>query len=153
MDALLIAIVTWLSANTELPANYQLPTIRYATTEEIMQFRYGAFSLSERQRIAAAQAIPPDQRNSVVAVYDDKKREILLPSEWSPATASALSVLVHEMVHHLQYSAQIKFACPQEREATAYKAQEKWLQLFGKSLESEFGIDPFTVLVNSNCQL
>ena len=26
MDALLMAIVTWLSANTDLPANYQLPT-------------------------------------------------------------------------------------------------------------------------------
>jgi len=122
MDALLIAIVTWLSANTD----YRLPTIRYASAEEITYLRYGAFSTLAGENNGKAQsAFPAHQRNSAVAVYDQKKREILLPSEWSPATAAALSILVHEMVHHLQYSAEIKFGCPQEREAVAYKAQEK----------------------------
>ena len=152
MDALLIAIVTWISANTDLPATYQLPTIRYISPTEITFFRYSAFSPAERQKIAAIQdALPAKQRNSIVSVYDHKKHEILLPIGWSPVSAAAQSVLVHELVHHLQYSAQVKFGCPQEQEATAYKAQDQWLKLFGKSLESEFGIDKFTILVNSNC--
>jgi hypothetical protein len=35
-----------------------------------------------------------------------------------------LSVLVHEMVHHLQASADMRFACPAEREAVAYRAED-----------------------------
>jgi hypothetical protein len=34
------------------------------------------------------------------------------------------------MVHHLQTVGGLKFACPQEREELAYKAQERWLELF-----------------------
>ena len=35
----------------------------------------------------------------------------------------------------------------QEREKLAYVAQSRWLMEFGTSLEEEFGIDPFTLLV------
>jgi hypothetical protein len=45
----------------------------------------------------------------------------------------------------------LTFACPQEREALAYKAQDQWLQLFGKILAGEFELDGFTILVKSRC--
>jgi hypothetical protein len=152
VEVFLAVIVTWLSANTDLPANYNLPHIRYASPAEITDVRYGTFRQDKKQNVAAAQvSLQANQGNSVVSVYDPKKREILLPLGWSAITPAEQSVLVHEMVHHLQYSAHIKFNCPQELEPAAYKAQEKWLQLFGKSLESEFGLDGFTILVNSNC--
>ncbi|WP_347404092.1 DUF6647 family protein [Mesorhizobium sp. WSM4976] len=60
-------------------------------------------------------------------------------------------MLVHEMVHYLQNAGGLKFACPAEREQMAYNAQERWLQLFGRSLEAGFVLDPFTVLVRTNC--
>ena len=101
----------------------------------------------------ALSALPDNQRDTVVSVYDPKKQEIILPVGWTAVTPAEQSVLVHEMVHHLKYSAHLKFNCPQELEAAAYKAQEKWLQFFGKSLDTEFGLDPFTILVNSNCLL
>ena len=56
-----------------------------------------------------------------------------------------LSVLVHEMVHHLQAASDMRFACPAEREVLAYRAQGAWLGLFGESLESAFGIDAATL--------
>ena len=146
MEALLTAIVTWIAANTDLPANYVLPHIRYASSTEITYVRYGAFSPDEKQKVAAAlSALPGNERNTVVSVYDPKKQEIILPVGWTAVTPAEQSVLVHEMVHHLQYSAHLKFNCPQELEAAAYKAQEKWLQLFGKSLETELGLDGFTI--------
>ena len=54
-------------------------------------------------------------------------------------------------VHHLQHRAKLKYACPQEREKIAYAAQEQWLNRFDTSLEKEFGIDPLTLLVKTNC--
>ena len=62
-----------------------------------------------------------------------------------------VSVLVHELVHHLQNVSRMKFTCPQEREKDAYAAQHAWLALFGRTLEQEFEIDPMTVLVRTNC--
>jgi hypothetical protein len=62
-----------------------------------------------------------------------------------------MSVVVHEMVHHLQNKAGMSFACPAEREQMAYAAQEKWLGLFGLSLRSEFEIDAFTLKVTTTC--
>jgi len=55
------------------------------------------------------------------------------------------------MVHHFQNVAGLKYACAGEREKLAYDAQERWLGLFGKSLESEFRIDPFSRLVKTRC--
>ena len=62
-----------------------------------------------------------------------------------------MSVLVHEVVHHLQHVAKLPHACPQEREQLAYRAQERWLRRFDRSLASEFGTDGFTLLVRTNC--
>jgi hypothetical protein len=55
------------------------------------------------------------------------------------------------MVHHLQNVAGLKFACHEAREKQAFAAQQQWLALFGKDLATEFGIDPFTLLVRTNC--
>ncbi len=45
----------------------------------------------------------------------------------------------------------MRFACPGEREALAYHAQDAWLGLFGESLESAFGINDATLLVSTVC--
>ncbi|HXF88500.1 MAG TPA: hypothetical protein VNK48_09130 [Xanthobacteraceae bacterium] len=47
--------------------------------------------------------------------------------------------------------ARIKHDCLQAREKLAYVAQERWLRRFDLSLESEFDVDPFTVLVRTLC--
>ncbi len=55
------------------------------------------------------------------------------------------------MVHHLQNVGGLKYECPQAREKLAFVAQERWLRMYGTDLEKEFGIDPFSLLVLSNC--
>jgi hypothetical protein len=92
-----------------------------------------------------------DALSSVVSIYKDRDHVIVLPIGWQGVTPAELSILVHEMVHHLQNVGKLKFTCPQEREALAYKAQDQWLQLFGKDLEGEFELDAFTILVKSRC--
>ena len=89
--------------------------------------------------------------SDVVAVYVDATSTIYLPKGWRGETAAELSVLVHEMVHHLQSRGQLKFECPRAREKLAYEAQERWLNLFGRDLLRDFEIDPFTRLVLTSC--
>ena len=45
----------------------------------------------------------------------------------------------------------MSFECPAAREKVAYLAQDKWLERFGSSLEREFELDMFTVVVSSSC--
>ena len=85
--------------------------------------------------------------------YNTIERTILLPAGWSDRTPAESSILIHEMVHHLQTEAGLKFDCPEEREAPAYEAQQGWLGRFGTGLAEEFGIDRLTLLVRTHCAM
>lgn len=135
---LVMAIAAWLSHDFGLPPMQEPPAVALASPARMMGLRY--------------RDVPSDRDGEVrvAAIYDDKAKTIWLPLGWSAATPRDSSVLVHEMVHHMQNAAGMTFACPQEREKMAYEAQAQWLALFGSSLD-DFGIDPFTRLVRTNC--
>jgi hypothetical protein len=148
MNALLTAIVLWLSANFDLPAIHDHPHVEFALPATITSLRYK--DLLGGQPRGPAEAKEAGQRE-VVAVYDDATTTIYLPKGWTGDTPAELSVLVHEMVHHLQNHGKRKFECPREREKLAYEAQERWLNLFGRDLSRDFEIDPFTRLLMTTC--
>jgi hypothetical protein len=83
--------------------------------------------------------------------YDDATRTIHLPKGWTGASPAELSVLVREMVHHVQNVAGLVYASPEEREKLADAAQRQWLALLGRDLMEAFKRDPMTLLVRTNC--
>jgi len=132
MQLLLTAIVTWLSIIYDLPATAEDPAVRFARPIDIAFLHYGAFTDVSRQHVLKHYAAQPlTARREVVSAYDDRQVTILLPIGWTGRTPAELSMLVHEMVHHLQAAAGLRYACPQEREKLAYEAQGKWLGFFG----------------------
>ena len=137
MTALLTAIVTWLSINFALPASYDLPTIALAPAAHITEMRYGPGNANAARE--------------VMAVYEDSRATIHLAETWAGRTPAELSILVHEMVHHLQNVAALSYACPAEREALAYDAQAQWLALFEQSLRESFQIDGLTLKILTQC--
>jgi hypothetical protein len=152
-SALLTAIALWISANFDIPANFTLPNVKLVPTQEITFLRYGVFTATQQREIAnqEQQISGVPNRRQAVAVYDDLNETIFLPDTWKGDTPAELSVLVHEMVHHIQKKNRLKYECPGAREELAYKVQEKWLSLFGRDLDSEFQIDPFTLKVSTTC--
>ena len=131
MEPLLTAIVTWLSLNLGMPAIHEHPRVQLTAPETMEAIRGSA--------------------QTVEAIYDDASRTIYLHHKWEGKTPAELSVLVHEMVHHLQNMAGLKYECPQAREQQAYAAQERWLGLFGSDLRKEFELDAMTLLVRTRC--
>ena len=115
--------------------------------------RYQAFTPAQRREVPSSprEITAGSHPREVVAVYDDRSKTIFLPDTWTGETPADLSVLVHEMVHHLQNSAHVTYECPGARERLAYAAQDKWLKLFGRDLTSEFDIDAFTLKVTTTC--
>jgi hypothetical protein len=146
MQALLTAIVVWLSASFDLPAIYESPRVEFVSAAQMTAQRYKSLAPAERANA------PADTTGSdTVALYNDDTKTIYLPDGWAGRTPAELSILVHEMVHHLQNIAELTHECPQAREKLAYQAQDKWLALFGTSLEREFEIDGFTLLAKTGC--
>lgn len=145
---LMTEIAEWLSSTFELPRTEVRPAIAFVPEGELGSLRH-------KHRARAQSDMAPDEKGATgettVAFYDLDKRTIFLAEGWMGITPADQSILVHEMVHHIQNVGQLKFECPEAREKLAYEAQDRWLGRFGTSLEREFKIDPFTVLVSSAC--
>ena len=153
MHVLATVLMTWLSANFGLAAIHEHPRIEIATPAKMAEVRYGRLAGTQTDRVAAeaGRSAPPEVGHDVFAIYDDLSRTIYLPENWSGNTPAEVSLLVHELVHHLQNLGGLKFDCVAAREKIAYRAQAGWLELFGKNLADEFDLDPMTLLVRTNC--
>ncbi len=132
----MVVIMVWLAATFGLPEVQDPPGIRYLAPNQIAAIHYG------RGEVGVG---------DVVSVYEDLTGTIILNPDWNSRSVADISVLAHELVHHLQNRAGLTYACPEEREALAYQAQQKWLQLFGADLESAFGIDALSLKIKTNC--
>ena len=151
-QALLSEIATWLSTNFDLPAVHDHPRVEFAAPMKLVSMRYkGLLPLAWREDSIQDPAVQAVHQREVVAVYNDTTKMIFLSEAWTGTTPAELSVLVHEMVHHLQNLAGLKYNCTQAREKLAYQAQNEWLKLHGRDLEKEFEIDMLTLLVSSAC--
>jgi uncharacterized protein DUF6647 len=149
-EALLIAIETWVSSQLDLPAIHEHPRIEFVLPAKITSLRFTGLLSDPRAQVAPNDRASSAQHDTV-AVYYDPTRTIYLPEGWTGGTPAELSVLIHELVHHFQNVLGLQYECPQEREKLAYTAQDRWLALFGHSLESDFHIDAFSLLVKTRC--
>jgi hypothetical protein len=148
---LLDAMVAWLGANFDLPAVQDQPQIRFAPVDMIAAFKSNKrrSSTSPDQSIAVPSSV--SMPSKLMTWYDPASRTIYLPEGWTGETPAEVSVLVHELVHHMQNVAGLTYDCAEAREKPAYRAQAQWLELFGQNLADEFEIDAMTILVRTNC--
>jgi hypothetical protein len=137
---MLAAIGDWLATERGLPEVSELPRIEFDSPERLLAMRLGGAP-------SAGGGPTPD----LTALYHDAERTIRLPQGWTGATPAEVSILVHEMVHHVQNVAGLRYDCPEARERPAFAAQEAWLAQSGGDLASVFGIDPLTLLVRTRC--
>ena len=136
----------WISAVFSLPKLQTLPNVRRLPAEKSARSNTGISSdwLSE--------ATLPGGRLDMVVPYDDATNTIYLPGRWSGSTPAEMSVLVHAVARHFQnIGARKSYDCPEERNARPYEAQERWLDLYGTSLNGEFGIEPATLMLITQC--
>jgi hypothetical protein len=150
-EDLLTAIEGWLSSQFEMAKIDRHPRIELVSPSTIASLRYGKDLSSLTGEVVAADGQTTSQQETV-SLYDDATQTIYLPKGWSGATDVEVSILVHEMVHHFQNLLGLKYGRAQEREKLAYVAQERWLVRSGRSLASEFDLDPFSLLVTTTCK-
>ncbi len=148
---LLAAIEGWLAFQFALPSVGRHPRIELLHPAKIAALRHQGFIPNSGGENAPNRRPVAATPREVVAVYSDATQTIYLAEGWTGTTPGELSVLVHEMVHHLQNMGGHKYECPQGREQLAYLAQDRWLGLLGHSLEQDFELDAFSILVKTKC--
>ncbi|ARQ00068.1 DUF6647 family protein [Pseudorhodoplanes sinuspersici] len=155
MDSLLAMIALWLSFNFGLPAISEPPKVEVVSAQEILFKRYRAFTPQAQQALLATVGGNDTNGKSrkAVAIYDEPTGTIFLTEGWNSKNPADLSVLVHEMVHHVQREGGLRYECPAAREELAYAAQDKWLNMFGRNLFDDFDLDAFTLRVSTSCGL
>ncbi|MCV0394055.1 MAG: hypothetical protein K5872_19135 [Rhizobiaceae bacterium] len=140
LEELQDAIAAWLSFEFDLPRAHGRAAIAFAPATRMASLRF--------------RDVPSDRwsgTDDILAVYDREARTIYLPEGWTGRTPAELSVLVHEMVHHAQSAGGLTYECPEASEKAAYAAQQRFLSMFGSSLETDFQMDGMTVLVRTRC--
>jgi hypothetical protein len=150
-SALMAAMITWLSINFGLPAVSEHPRIEMVPAAQMAALRYRGLATGAPQGGPKSDDNPLDRGGSVIALYDDVRRTIYLPAGWTGASLPELSVLVHELVHHLQNVGGVTYECPQAREKPAYAAQRAWLAQYGLDLFEVFELDAFTMHLRTSC--
>ena len=82
----------------------------------------------------------------LAGVYDDVDEQICLAKPWDINNKRDQSVLLHELIHFVQFRSKGWF-CPQKTEWEAYKLQEAWMRENG--LEPNFNWA--FILLESSC--
>ncbi len=123
MSELIVALLTWIAAETGLvmpPA----PSIEWVSKEQISEQAFGRGWRAH---------------DDVRALYNGNAATVYLLKDWNGADLRNRSVLLHELVHHVQFFHHLPYECAARRERQAYDLTVKWLR-------SEGITDPYTVM-------
>jgi hypothetical protein len=129
MQALLIAAMVWISGATGLPVPSAVPGVVYVTPREMATLAHPEGDYDSTMA------------RSYLALYHARSGTILLRHGWDADDLRDRSVLVHELVHHMQATAGRTYPCRGARERVAYDAQARWLEERGGDLFEVLGLN------------
>ena len=137
MNTLVFTLIAWIAAHSDLAAA-GAPDIRYVQ-KQAMQGLFAA---------AAANG----SYMQLEAFYAPGKAAVYLQNSWRADDLRDRSVLLHELVHHLQAANNVRVSCPAALERQAYGLQFEWLREHGVADPYEFtGLNVLTVIMAGAC--
>jgi hypothetical protein len=129
LDPLVATLLTWIVAQTGLAAPDVVPH-------------------------TAVDQSPIAKTENVQAFYLRATATIYLPENWRPDGLRNQSILLHELVHHVQLFNSVGMPCDRALERQAYDLQVKWLREQGVADPYKLiGTDEFTVIIFSMCPI
>ena len=148
MDAILVSLLLWINQNTHLDYNvrYGIPKLLQAEQITMAAIIIDDQAAFEKDRHTASFQNFVDQ---LEAVYDHKHQAILISSKTDLHSAYARSVIVHELVHFIQYrqGLQEQVPCLNALERDAYEIQALYMDAF--DIAKNF--DKATIAMRSMC--
>ena len=137
MDPLIVTLIAWIAAHSNLAAA-PAPRIQFIAKQEMSSAYRGA---------ANARSF-----FYVEAFYQPATATIYLPKGWRAGDLRDDSMLVHELVHHLQAANKVRVGCSAALERQDYALQLDWLREQGIADPYDFaGLDILTVIIAGSC--
>jgi hypothetical protein len=137
VHAMMSKMITWISVNTDMRPCAP-PVLRHATSDEIAAKWYGK--------------IPGKQVIKVRALYEYPSATVYVSEDFDWSNLLDKSILLHELVHHMQHYNEVVFQCHAAAEPQAYELQAAWLEEQGEDDPWELmKVDRFTVYALSAC--
>ena len=135
MQNTLITILTWIGSQTAYNVELHSPNITFTEPYNICA-NYG---INHKGRCEALQ----------LTAFYNKNSTIYLPIKFNPQDKGDQSILVHELVHYVQWANnKHKDVCLGKLEVEAYELQDKWRQK--QNLKST--LDPFKmIMLEASC--
>lgn len=154
MKTLISIMMVWISINTGFVVPDE-PLIVYMTPLEIKMYAYGCYD----DPIPIGNEDACDS-NTVIAgtpkaLYDPTIKTILLAEDFKPDTILNQSILLHELIHHLQYynNYDKEIECHGKLEEQAYTLQDKWLfEKYHTNVWDVVGIGRLLYHIITSCQ-
>lgn len=143
MPELMLALMTWISAHTGLPMPEEQPRIVFANHCDLQRAYYndGTHECTD---------------DGVQAFYMHETQVIYLQDTWGASDLYDVSVLLHELVHHMQEGSGITIktasCAASELEKPAYDAQIAWLKAAGVDAYGTMGINGLAYYFYTVCQ-
>ena len=130
-------MIAWIAASTGWKGQ-PAPPVHFATPAQLARMLYG--------ENAGADRICP------TALYSIERHEVYLSTAWKADDLRDRSMLLHELVHHLQVLDKVKVDCQALYDRQAYHWQTTWLREQGIAEPYKFlRLNEFTVYTMTSC--
>jgi hypothetical protein len=132
-----VGLITWIVARTEWVVK-EPPTICFVTSAQLDEMAYGREANSSHLYVNA--------------LYAYESHIVYLSANWNPNDLHDRSILLHELIHHLQALNDVKAPCLAANERPTFEMQLEWLREQGIQDPYKFlDIDEFTIALISQC--
>jgi hypothetical protein len=144
MESLVLAMMTWISAASGMPVPDRPPEIRHLPPHRLAL-------LANPNAGGDHPAYDPVQTSGYLALYHADSRTVLLRDDWQADELRDRSILLHELVHHMQAHADRSYLCNGAMEREAYGLQAEWLEERGGDLFDTLGMNGLGLYAATRC--
>ena len=157
MKEIIFAMMVWIGGHTGFPVP-ELPIISVKSPAEIRHIAYECDKLkTENEPLYKAICIPDEDPKTidVIAIYDHVTSTIYLPTYFDRNNIAHRAILLHEIVHHLQYKSGYnkKVQCHPMLEKQAYELMDIWLEENNAVMPPELTIGPLLRFTLTTCMM
>lgn len=142
MEPLVVALMSWIAAASGLPMAEDLPETRRISAQ-----RMAALAAPARDQDGYDRAVA----SGYLALYHADSATVLLRRDWDRDDLRDRSILLHELVHHMQAASGRSYPCAGAREHEAYTLQGEWLEERGADLFELLGINGLFLYAVTRC--
>ena len=152
MTEVIMTLMLWISTTTGW-AIPEPPTITYIESGQEM-FMISNDCYNKPDQFICSTYNP--ETTKILGLYNNETRTVILNKDFWRASVKDQSILLHELIHHMQYSNnwdQYRKKCKGDIEKEAYDLQEKWLEQRGLTLGKTIDLGPLMRHVLTQCDI